>query len=359
LKYNQYQKKLKVVYLHRKPRQFGNFSIESYFEDIRFYLPSISNKIEPIVYQLPFFSDGILPRIKNILDAKKQTQKLKSDINHITGDVHFLTMGLNPKKTILTIHDCAFLEQEITSLKDKLKRKFLKTFWLDIPVQQAKFITAVSKATKNEIIKHTNCNPDKIIVIPTTISPKFEEVSKNYIPKEFNSKKPIILQLGAAFNKNLERLFESLEGINCKLHIIASLSEHHFELLKKFNIDYKHEEKVSFEDLILAYKNCDLVSFVSTIEGFGMPIIEAQTLQKPVITSTISSMPWVAGEAACLVNPYSVKEIKEGILKIINEDNYRINLIQKGVENIKRFNPKTVASQYVELYERMELENRE
>lgn len=348
---------MKVVYLHRKPRQFGNFSIESYFEDIRSYLPLVSTKIDPIVYQSPFFSDGILPRIKNILDAKKQTQKLQSDINHITGDVHFLTMGLNPKKTILTIHDCAFLEQDASSskhkLKDKLKRKFLKTFWLDIPVKQSRFVTAVSEATKNEIIKHTNCNPDKIIVIPTTISPKFEETSKNYTPKEFNSEKPIILQLGAAFNKNLERLFESLEGINCKLHIIAPLSEHHFELLKKYNIDYKHEDKVSFEELILAYKNCDLVSFVSTIEGFGMPIIEAQTLQKPVITSTISSMPWVAGKDACLVNPYSVTEIKEGILKIINDENYRNQLVQKGLKNVKRFNPKTVASQYVELYERM------
>jgi len=352
---------LKVVYLHRKPRQFGNFSIESYFEDIRSYLPIVSNKIEPIVYQSPFFSDGILPRIKNILDAKKQTNNLKSDINHITGDVHFLTMGLNPKKTILTIHDCAFLEQETISsknkLKDKLKyslkHKFLKTFWLDIPVKQSRFITAVSEATKNEIIKHTNCNPDKIIVIPTTISPKFEEAIQNYIPKPFNSQKPIILQLGAAFNKNLERLFESLEGINCQLHIIAPLSEHHFELLKKFKIDYKHEDKVSFEDLILAYKNCDLVSFVSTIEGFGMPIIEAQTLQKPVITSTISSMPWVAGKGSGLVNPYSITEIKKGILKIINEENYRNELIKNGLENVKRFNPKTVAGQYVELYERM------
>ncbi|WP_375559139.1 glycosyltransferase family 4 protein [Bernardetia sp. OM2101] len=344
---------MKVVYLHRKPRQFGNFSIESYFEDIRSYLPSISSKIEPIVYQSPFFSDGILPRIKNIRDAKRQTQKLKSDINHITGDVHFLTMGLNPKKTVLTIHDCAFLEQNSDSIKDKLKKKFLKTFWLDIPVKQSRFVTAVSEATKNEIVKHTNCNPDKIIVIPTTISPKFAEASQDYIPKKFNSEKPTILQLGAAFNKNLERLFESLEGINCQLHIIAPLSEYHFKLLKKFKIDYKHKDKVSFEELILAYKNCDLVSFVSTIEGFGMPIIEAQTLQKPVVTSNISSMPWVAGKNACLVNPYSVQEIKEGILKIMNEENYRNELIKYGQKNIKRFNPKTVARQYLELYERM------
>lgn len=344
---------MKVVYLHRKPRQFGNFSIESYFEDIRACLPSISPSLEVVVCQSPFFSDGILPRIKNILDAKKQTQKLKSDINHITGDVHFLTMGLNPKKNILTIHDCAFLEQEATSIKDKLKRKFLKTFWLDIPVRQAKFITAVSEATKNEIIKYTNCNPDKIVVIPTTISPKFEEASKNYTPKKFNSEKPIILQLGAAFNKNLERLFEALEGINCKLHIIAPLSKYHFELLKEYNIDYQHEDKVSFEDLILAYKNCDLVSFVSTIEGFGMPIIEAQTLQKPVVTSSVSSMPWVAGNAAHLVNPYAVEEIKQGILKVINDETYRNELIKNGKENVKRFNPETVARQYVELYERV------
>lgn len=344
---------MKVVYLHRKPRQFGNFSIESYFEDIRSCLLSISKNIEPIVYESPFFSDGILPRIKNILDAKKQIQKLESDINHITGDVHFLTMGLNPQKTILTIHDCAFLEQHDKSVKGKLKHQFLKTFWLDIPVKQARFVTAVSEATKNEIIKHTSCNPEKIVVIPTTISPKFAEATQNYTPKKFNTEKPVVLQLGAAFNKNLERLFEALEGINCTLHIIAPLSEHHFELLKKYNIDYQHEDKVSFEELILAYKNCDLVSFVSIIEGFGMPIIEAQTLQKPVITSNVSSMPWVGGEEACLANPYSVEEIRNGILKIINNENYRKNLIEKGQENIKRFDPKTVTRQYVELYQKV------
>ncbi len=346
---------MKIVYLHRKPRQFGNFSIESYFEDIRSHLPSISNDIEATIYQVPFFSDGIFPRIKNIFDAKKQTKILESDINHITGDIHFLTMGLNPQKTILTIHDCAFLEQKKTtnSFKDKLKNKFLKTFWLSIPVKQSKFITAVSQATKNEIIKHTGCNPNKITIIPTTISPKFQEATQNYKPKKFDSQKPIILQLGAAFNKNLERLFEALEGINCTLHIIAPLSKQHFKLLKKFDIHYKHQNKVSFEELILAYKNCDLVSFVSTIEGFGMPIIEAQTLQKPVITSTVSSMPWVAGKNSCLVNPFSTKEIKEGILKIIKNKKYRNELIKNGKENTKRFNSKTVAKQYVELYKKM------
>jgi glycosyltransferase involved in cell wall biosynthesis len=81
-----------------------------------------------------------------------------------------------------------------------------------------------------------------------------------------------------------------------------------------------------------------------------MPILEAQTVGRPVVTSNISSMPEVAGSAACLVDPYSVESIRAGVLRVIEDAEYRANLISAGFENTQRFKAETVARAYAELY---------
>ena len=85
-------------------------------------------------------------------------------------------------------------------------------------------------------------------------------------------------------------------------------------------------------------------------EGFGLPILEAQATGRPVITSNEASMPEVAGDAAILVNPYEVVEIKEAVEKIISDKKLREDLIKKGIENIKRFTPEKIAENYASLY---------
>jgi glycosyltransferase involved in cell wall biosynthesis len=95
---------------------------------------------------------------------------------------------------------------------------------------------------------------------------------------------------------------------------------------------------------------CDLLVFASTFEGFGLPIVEAQATGRPVVTSNIMSMPEVAGDAACLVDPFNVSSIREGVLKVINDSDYRNALVKAGFENVKRFQPEQIARQYAELY---------
>ena len=102
--------------------------------------------------------------------------------------------------------------------------------------------------------------------------------------------------------------------------------------------------------MVEKYRNCDVVCFVSTYEGFGMPIVEAQSVGRVVLTSNISSMPEVAGNAACLVDPFSIGEIRRGLDQIINDSVYRDDLVKKGFENCARFDPKQIATQYYDLY---------
>jgi len=100
-----------------------------------------------------------------------------------------------------------------------------------------------------------------------------------------------------------------------------------------------------------------MLAFVSTYEGFGMPIVEANKIGRPVITANVSSMPEIAGEAALLVDPLNATSIKAGILKIIENDAYREKLIENGLINAGRFDGNHLAQKYFKLYEKVLSEN--
>ncbi|QHT65760.1 glycosyltransferase family 4 protein [Rhodocytophaga rosea] len=325
-----------VIFFQRKPRTYGNFSIEILFEAIRSKLPPfIHSKTVISKYE----SNGLWKRIYNTIEAYFR----QGDINHVTGDVHFLTFLLKKKKTILTIHDCGFMNHP-----SRVARQILKLFWLKFPIARSELITVVSQATKDDILKHISCNPKKIVVIPNFILPGF-----NLFPKEFNSKQPRLLHIGTAPNKNLERLIEAIQGIDCQLDIIGKLNERQFKLLNNYNIQYTNYYNLTELEIIQRYHQCDILTFVSTFEGFGVPILEAQAIERAVITSSISSMPEVAGDGACLVDPYNVIDIRQGILRIIKDEEYRNQIIYKGKENVKHFKLEVIIKQYVNLYEQL------
>lgn len=326
---------MKVTFFHRKPNS-TNYSMEGLFQVVR---SCINEEIECVVAISKYTSTGLFRRIYNIFEAYFR----QGDVNHITGDVHFLCYFMRRRKTLLTIHDCVVMYN-----KTGIKLILLRLFWYVIPEKRVSLITVVSQSTKNELLKLINCNPDKVIVIPNCISPEFKPVKK-----DFNIVKPNILQVGTGKNKNLIRLIEAIKDIPSKLQIIGKLTEEQLENLKYYKIDFDNSYNISDEKVLELYQQCDLVAFVSTYEGFGMPILEANAVGRPIITSNILSMPEVAGEGACLVDPYNVSAIKEGIMKIINNENYRKKLIISGFSNITRFDQKVISMQYLNLYKKL------
>jgi hypothetical protein len=149
----------KIVFYQRKRRDSQNYSLEQIFEDVRSRLNK--EKYEGILKVSSFISKGILPRLFAAIEAIFY----QGDINHVTGDIHFVNLFLKKRKTILTILDIRFVERTVG-----LRRKLIKLFWLDIPIKRAKIVTVISHATKEEILKYVNTNKNKIIVIPVAIS---------------------------------------------------------------------------------------------------------------------------------------------------------------------------------------------
>ena len=332
--------KLQVVHFHRKPMA-GYKSLERLFADIRSAMP---DGVECSTHVCPHFSKGVFPRIKNMLDARRH----QSQVNHITGDVHYLALALAKRRTLLTIADCGSLER----LRG-LRRAVFKLFWFTLPIWRARLLTVISESTRRELLRHIRCDPAKIRVVHCCVGNDFIPA-----PKQFNAAEPEILHLGTGANKNLERLVPALTGLLCRLNVLGQLNQAQRTILEQHKIRYTNTPQATDEEVLRAYGACELVAFVSTYEGFGLPIVEANAVGRPVVTSNLLSMPEAAGKAACLVDPFDVAAIRAGILRVWKDAAYRESLIHAGFENVKRFTPKAVAKQYAALYREIANEQR-
>ena len=288
------------------------------------------------VETLPNFSKGLRPRVANARWAAQH----QGDVNHITGDVHYIALAMDPRRTVLTVHDCFALER----LRG-LRRWVLKRYWFDLPVAHVAAVTVISDETRRELVRHVPAAAKKTVVIPNAVAPAFQPA-----PRDFHADRPRILHIGTAPNKNLPRLFAALEGLRCELRIVGRLSGQDRQQLAAAGIAYSTAENLSEQQMVEEYRQADLVSFASIYEGFGMPIVEAQWVERPVVTSNVSSMPEVAGEGACLVDPYDVASIRRGLERVIGDADYRTELIEAGRANRARFSLPTVAGQYLDLY---------
>ena len=162
------------------------------------------------------------------------------------------------------------------------------------------------------------------------------------------------MQIGTAPNKNLERLIPALKNIPCTLVIVGKVSDRIKQLLSENNIQAECiERRLTDQEMLEQYQRCDILSLVSTLEGFGMPIVEANAVGRVVISSNTTSMPEIASDAAVLVNPLDVASIRAGFIKILEDPNLRENLIANGYINHKRFQPKHLAQQYADIYKLM------
>lgn len=292
----------KVIWYFRKKRELGNFSIENSFREL---IPHFRDGEWEVEWrEAGWYSEGLMNRIKIALEARR----LQSDIIHITGDINFAAILLGDRRVILTIHDNGFLN-EFKGIKGWVMKKL----WLDWPLKRCTRVVAVSNATKQSILQHTSYPSEQIAIIPTVVPSHFRP--RTSLPK---NPKPVLLHIGLAPNKNLRGHAQAIHGLDVKLRIIGEPSPADVSMLESLNIEFEWRSKLSDEQMQEAYETSDLLLFCSTLEGFGMPILEAKAVGVPVITSNIEPMSEVGAGYAIFADCFNPVSIRNEIVQFLN-----------------------------------------
>lgn len=269
----------------------------------------------------------------------------KSDcINHITGEVHYLTYLLPPRQTIVTVHDLGGLWTY-----QGIDLKYYRWRCVD-SLLRARHVVAISEKTRQVILQNSSLPPEKVSVIYDPLPPGF-----SYSPKEFNSGKPVVLQVGAARWKNPARIAEALKGLDVHFRLVGMPDEDCIALMEHNGNEYSIVTDLDDSALIEEYKKADIVAFASSSEGFGMPLIEAQAVGRPVVASNIEPQMEVGGPGgAVYVDPSNIDALRKAFLNLIGSAGMREDIVGRGLENVARFAPQRIAAQYAEIYDSMD-----
>ncbi len=282
-------------------------------------------------------------------------------LSKIKPDVFLSTDGLTCLRTnvprVTVIHDLAF--EHYPKDLGFIVRKYLRLFTPRI-ARSSERVVAVSEFTKQDIVKRYGLSSEKIDVVYNDASEFFRpatEAEMETARQRFSQGEPYFMFVGAIHpRKNLVNLFRAFDSFkahhqsNTKLLIVGRKAWNSTEITQayesmQFQKDVIFTGRVSDEDLRLLYGSALANVYVPTIEGFGIPIVEAQKCDCPVITSNVSSMPEVAGDAAVLVDPFNVDEIANALKEIWKDPGLRITLQYLGRRNLRRFSWQTSAEQ--------------
>ena len=271
---------------------------------------------------------------------------VKSTLNGLKPDLFlspdgFLSLGAKCKQ-LPVIHDINFLHnpKDVKPLTRRYYNYFFPKF-----AQEATRIATVSEYSKKDISANYKINPDKIDVVYNGINSSFKPVSdivKAETKKHFSNGKDYFLFVGSLNpRKNISRLIQAFDAFkkesnsDMKLVLAGSHAWGGSDIYKTIDElickdDIVFTNRLSEEDLANVMASAFALTFVPYFEGFGIPLVEAMQSEIPVITSNVTSLPEIAGDAALFVNPYEVNEIKNAMLKLRGDDNLRLSLVEKG-----------------------------
>lgn len=327
---------MKLVFIFRKQRPDA-FSIEELFRTIA---NELRKQIEVIEHEVGERSDFFR-------DVSK-LRAMKADVYHVTGDINYFVPFLPTGRTVLTVHDIGHYLFGLMGIK----REVYKWLWLMWPIRSAAAVTCVSEETKKNINVYLSFAADRLVVIENCYSPLFQRTEK-----AFNSACPTILQVGTKSYKNVIRLVRALMGVPCRLVLVGKIDNELATALVAAEIKYVNHVNLSHEALVREYVACDMVTFASIGEGFGVPIIEAQAVGRPLVTSDVSPLRDVAGSGACLVDPLSEEAIRAGIFHVIEDATFRADLVANGLINAQRFSAASIGERYLAIYKALLTKN--
>lgn len=297
--------------------------------------------------------------INNQGESVRLLKEQNFDVFHPTYYEPYFLNYLQKKPYVLTVYDMIFeLFPIYFNAKDKTKKckKYL--------IEHAGAIIAISENTKQDIIKFTDVDPDRVHVIH--LGNPFEHV--NGPPKISISSDPLafgksylLFVGGRGAYKNFDFFIKSIAGMLCKnegLHVVCAgsvpFTPQEKKFLKNMNILHKvHHVKINDKILKNLYKNASAFIFPSLYEGFGLPVLEAFSCGCPVILNNSSSLPEIGGDGAIYFEPGDRESIICAVETVLFNEKFRGDLIKKGYERLKCFSWEKTALKTKKVYDNL------
>ncbi len=279
--------------------------------------------------------------------------------------MHYTRPVKLPCASVVTFHDMTFFLYP--ELHTRAKRLFFPLA-IRASARQADALTAVSESTRQDAIRVLGISPEKITATQLGVDPTFRPINdaaiKGKIAEKYDLPERFILYVGLLEpRKNLPMLIRAYKrlidgGENFKLVLVGRYGWMHEELLRQIN-NLDLEEMVHFtgyvsqEDLPLVYNLSSLFVYPTLYEGFGLPALEAMACGVPVITTDVSSLPEIVGEAGILVPVNNVEALYGAMIAVLGDEDLRRKMINKGIQRAAKFTWEQTAILTFQVYQQV------
>ena len=259
---------------------------------------------------------------------------------------------------IVTIHDIIPHVFPQKYLNNILERIYYETA-IRVSIKRAQKIITISEFSKQELIRHYRVKPEKIAITLLAYNKAFRKIHEGSLLKpvqeKYNIHDKYLLAIGGSeYRKNMQRL----------IHVYQKHFSHAYKLIviggkwRDTDLPGKYASDINIrfltnipeEDLIAIYNMAEVFVFPSFYEGFGIPVLEGMACGVPVVTSNVSSMPEVGGDAAIYFDPYNEDDMAEKIGRVLQDELLRKTMIAKGLEKVKEYSWEKCAEETLQVY---------
>jgi glycosyltransferase involved in cell wall biosynthesis len=303
---------------------------------------------------------GLPPSVASAKPSRDELATL--DVFHAPG---FVMPPAGASHHVFTLHDLTVISHPDFHTLDNRIRTMVS---VAEALARGAVLIGVSRATLTEAVRLLSLSGDAVEVLPPILDARFTPAGNDELDEaaldRLGVRAPYCLAVASLEpRKNLNRLLDAWDLLPVALRdghvlvIVASagwlqggLKERLRRLGRKGSVrSLKH---LAGFDLAALYRRARLVVFPSLAEGFGLPVAEAMACGAPVVTSNVSSMPEVAGEAAVLVDPEDSDAIADGIRRVLESEVLRRDLRERGPERALQFSGELVVPRLLEIYHR-------
>jgi glycosyltransferase involved in cell wall biosynthesis len=357
-------------------RKLHDFGIGTYIRNLLRHLARIDSQTEFVIFCRPEDRETLaalganfrtVPETSGNYSMAEQVRipmALRREGVTLFHAPHYVLPPLIRCRSVVTIHDCIHLMFP-QYLPNRFAFQYARTS-IRLAARGATRIMTVSESSKRDILRFVDTQPEKIDVIYNAyderfgVEPREEDVVR--VRERYQLHDEFVLYAGNVKpHKNLERLIEALylvrkRGLDHLKLVLIGDEISKYTALRRAVHRYQLHKYVRFlgyvpeETLAVMYRLAGVFVFPSLYEGFGLPPLEAMASGTPVVTSNLSSLPEVAGDAAVLVDPYDPHAIAEGIYRVLTDETLRRTLRLKGVARAGQFSWEQSVRRIREIY---------